>query len=103
MVHHDVPHQLRGRRDKVDAVLPDRLRLIDQPQVGFVEERGRLQCVTGVFPRPTLLVCQPVQFGLDQGEQLLKRSVVSAAPVAQQLRDILLCREGHRPMGRSTP
>ena len=41
---------LRGRRDKVGPALPDRLRVIDQPQVGFVENGGRLQRVAGRAP-----------------------------------------------------
>ena len=89
MVNHDAPHQLRGDRDKVGPALPDRLRVIDQPQIRFVDKRGGLQSVAGALPAH-VMVGQPVQFGLHQREQLLKRSLVSAAPVAEQLGDLLL-------------
>ena len=88
MVNHDAPHQLRGRRDKVASALPDRLRIIDQPQIGFVENGGGLQGVAGTLPAH-VMVGEPVQFGLHQREQLLQRSLVSAAPVAEQLGDLL--------------
>jgi len=79
MVNHDAPHQLRGRRDKVAPALPDRLRIIDQSQVGFVENGGGLQSVARAFPAHVMMGA-PVQFGLHQWEQLLQRAVVSVAP-----------------------
>ena len=88
VVNHDAPHQLRGRRNKVVPVLPERLRVIDQPQVGFVQDRGGLQGVTGTLP-PHVMVGQPVQFGLHQRKQLLQRSLISSAPVTEQLGNLL--------------
>src|SRR6266436_9896590 len=102
MVNHDAPHQLRGRRDKVGAALPERLRIIDQSQVGFVENDGGLQGVAGAFPAH-VMVREPVQFGLHQRKQLLQRSVVSAAPVAEQLGDLLPGGWRRRHTGCSTP
>src|SRR5437773_5467307 len=102
MINHDAPHQLRGRRDKVAPALPDRLRIIDQPQVGFVQNGGGLQGVPGALPAH-VLVGEPVQFGLHQREQLLQRSLVSAAPVAEQLGDLLSRGWGRRQTSCSTP
>src|SRR6266487_6041163 len=102
MVNHDAPHQLRGGRDKVAPTLPDRLRIIDQPQIGFVENGGGLQGVAGAFPAH-IIMCEPVQFGLYQREQLLQRSLVSAAPVAEQLGDLLSRGWGRRHTSCSTP
>ena len=79
MVNHDAPHQLRGRRDKVGSALPDRLRIIDQPQVGFVQNRGSLQSVAGALPAH-VMVSESGQFKLHQREQLLQRSLVSTDP-----------------------
>src|SRR5436190_20533831 len=45
---------------------------------------------------------QPVQFGLHKQNQLFERSLVSAAPVAQQLGDFLLRWRGRRHTGCST-
>src|SRR6266545_1227956 len=102
MVNHDAPHQPRSRCDKVGPALPDRLRIIDQPQIGFVENGGGLQGVAGALPAH-VMVREPVQFGLHQREQLLQRFVVSAAPVAEQLGDLLSRRRGRRHTGCSTP
>src|SRR6478736_7508770 len=81
MVNHDAPHQLRGHCDKVAPALPDRLRIIDQPQVGFVENGGGLLGMPGALTAH-VMVSESMQFGLHQWEQLLQRSRVSAAPVA---------------------
>src|SRR5713101_5373706 len=102
MVNHDAPHQLRGRRDKVGPALPDRLRIINQPQVGFVENGGGLQSVAGALPAH-VVVSEPVQFRLHQRKQLLQRSLVSAAPLAEQLGDLLPRGWGRRHTGCSTP
>src|SRR6266487_3427935 len=102
MVNHDAPHQLRGGRDKVAPTLPDRLRIIDRPQIGFVENGGGLQGVAGAFPAH-VMVRESVQFGLHQREQLLQRSVVAAAPVTEQLGDLLSRGWGRRHTGCSTP
>src|SRR6266496_3834580 len=102
MVNHDAPHQLRGCRDKVAPALPDRLRIIDQPQIGFVENGGGLQGMAGALPAH-VMVGEPVQFRLHQREQLLERSLVSAAPVAEELSDLLARGWGRRHTACSTP
>src|SRR5881409_22674 len=102
MVNHDAPHQLRGRCDIVAPALPDRLRIIDQPQIGFVENGGGLQGVSGALPAH-VMVSEPVQFGLHQREQLLQRSLVSAAPVAEQMGDLWSRGWMRRKRGLSTP
>jgi hypothetical protein len=49
------------------------------------------------------MVRESVQFGLHEREQLLKRSLVSTAPVAEQLGDLLSRGRGRRHTGCSTP
>jgi hypothetical protein len=49
------------------------------------------------------MVRESVQFGLHEREQLLKRSLVSTAPVAEQLGDRLSRGWGRRHTGCSTP
>src|SRR5438477_12702062 len=102
MINHDVPHHLRGRRDKVGPALPDRLDVVDQAQVGFVENGGRLQRVAGPLPAH-VMVGEPVQFRVHQWEQLFQRSLVSVAPLAEQLGDCLLRGSGRRHEGFSPP
>src|SRR6266576_6066359 len=102
MINHDVPHHLRGRRDKVGPALPDRLGVINQSQVGFVENGGRLQRVAGALPTH-VMVGESVQLRMHQREQLPQRSLVSAAPLAEQLGDCLLRGSGRRHEGFSPP
>jgi hypothetical protein len=49
------------------------------------------------------MVGEPVQFGMHQREQLPQRSLVSAAPLAEQLGDRLLRGSGRRHEGFSPP
>jgi hypothetical protein len=42
MVHEDSAHHFGGDSQEVRAVLPVDAILVDQPQVGFMNERGRL-------------------------------------------------------------
>jgi hypothetical protein len=49
------------------------------------------------------MVSEPVQFGLHQREQFLQCSLVAAAPVTEQLGDLLSCGWGRRHTGCSTP
>src|SRR2546430_282228 len=69
--------------------------------MGLVEKRGVWQHVPGAFP-PHIIMRQPVQFGLHKQNQLFERSLVSAAPVAQQLGDLLLRWRRRRHTGCST-
>ena len=68
MVHHDAPHQLGGDREKMRPVLPDRMRLISQTQVGVVHQNGRLQCVSGTL-LAHVVMRQLMQYRLNQGDQ----------------------------------
>src|SRR4029453_2179330 len=45
---HDAPHQLGRESEEVSAVLPVHGSLIDELNVGFVNERGRLEGVTAL-------------------------------------------------------
>ena len=42
-IDEDAPHQASRHRQKVRAVLPVHPLGVDQPQVGLVDERGRLE------------------------------------------------------------
>jgi hypothetical protein len=44
-IHQDVTHQLSGDGEEVSAVLPAHLGSINEPQVGFMDQRRGLQCV----------------------------------------------------------
>ena len=83
MVHEDAAHHFGGHREEVRAVLPTRPILIDEPEVGFVNERGRLEGV--VAPLPAQIGCRaPPQVLVNQLEEIVARLHVATPPGAQQ-------------------
>jgi len=89
MVDENASHDLRRDRKEVRPIGPADVSLIDETDVGFVDECGRLKCVTfslatHVAPR------EPVQFFVNQRIQLVECSLVSAAPLSEQLSDLML-------------
>ena len=68
------------------AILPDDAPLPDEPQVRFVDERGRLKSV--VRPLAAEIGSRaPPQFLVNQGYQLVARVEVALAPRSQQVSD----------------
>jgi hypothetical protein len=49
MIDQDAPHQLGRQGKKVRAIFPVHAVLIDQTQVGLVDQSARLQGVAGIF------------------------------------------------------
>ena len=81
MVHEDSAHHFGGDGQEVRAVLPIDSILVDQPQVGFVNERGRLQGV--VAPFPTQIACRArPQISVNQMEEIVARLDVPTSPGA---------------------
>src|SRR5439155_24277595 len=55
VVHVDEAHSLGRRREKVAVIVPaTRASGADQTQVGFVDQRGRLQCLPRLLLRQLL-------------------------------------------------
>ena len=50
VVNEDEPHQLRGDRKKVRPILPHHAALLDEPEVGLVDQGRWLNGVTRAFP-----------------------------------------------------
>ncbi len=70
-IDQDSPHRLGGRGKKVPATVP-MLGAVptDQPQISFVDQRGRLERLSGLF------FCHPLrgkaaQFAVDERQELL--------------------------------
>jgi hypothetical protein len=61
------------------AVLPVHILLIDQTQIGFVNQRCRLQRVAGSFAAK-IPSRQPMQFLINQRQQFIARGFVAAVP-----------------------
>ena len=80
VIDEDPAHDLRGNAKKVRPIAPPYFTLIDQAQVGFVDERGGLQRVSNrlvskiargeaaefaVHERQQLLDCLTIAFGAE--------------------------------------
>ena len=94
MVHQDAAHGLGGHPEELGPVLPARLALVDQPQVGLVDEGGGLQGVAGVLA-PEVALGLAVQLVVDDGHELVQGGGVTTAPGLEQTRHVV-------PGGRHT-
>jgi len=71
---------------KVGAVLPlNRLRLVDQTQVDFIDQRGRLQGLVAAIPIQ-VHSGKRVQLAVYVRRELVQGRTTPAAPFQQQLR-----------------
>ena len=98
VIHQQPAHHARRHREEVRAVLPVDASLIDQLEVGLVDQRRRRQrmippLTDEIAPRQT---AQLVVNGVHQGAAGRLRAV---APREQQARDIRI--EGHQSWVRS--
>jgi hypothetical protein len=67
----------------VCAILPMDVWLIQQTEIGFVNQRGSLQDISRLSPA-ALLMGQPVEFVVNQRHQLAQRSVIPVTPFLQE-------------------
>ena len=72
------------------AVLPVHLLDVDQPDVGFVDEGGRLQRVAGALVRH-VPARHAAELFMDERYQLLQRGLITTAPVDEQPGDRMRC------------
>jgi hypothetical protein len=87
VIDEDAAHQVRGDREELGAVLPLDPPLIDELQVGLVDEGGGRQGVIGPLPLQ-VAAGQPSQLRVDGVEQDAARALVALAPGDQEPRDI---------------
>ncbi|MNC88002.1 hypothetical protein D3C83_37820 [compost metagenome] len=66
------------------SILPAHVLPVDQPQVGLVDQGGRLQDVPGTLPGH-VATGQAVQLRLDDGRQRLEGAAVPVVPGSEQL------------------
>ena len=83
MVDEDAAHRLRRHRKEMGAVLPLHALVVDQPHVGFVDQRRRLQAVAGALALH-VVVRQAVELVVDDRRQPGERALVPVAPRAEQ-------------------
>ena len=82
MIHHDPPHQPRRDGEEMRAVSPARPLLVDQADIGLVDERRRLERVPGALASQ-LRARQPAQLLVDERHELLARRLTTLAPLEQ--------------------
>ena len=82
-LHQNLPHRERRDGEEVRAVLPVVRVLGDQPDVGFVDERRRLQRLPGLLAAEVRRG-QPAQLVVDERHQLRDGLVVAGSGSREQ-------------------
>ena len=83
MIDQDAAHDRRDRAEEVGAVLPVRMLLPCEPEVGFVHERRGLQRVAGPFARQVARGERP-QLVVHHGHHTVERRSIPAVPRLEQ-------------------
>src|SRR5580765_1818530 len=99
LVDQNTAHHLRGDAEELSAVLPDRSVLIDESQVGFVNQRGWLEGMVWAL-MAKVLGGPPPKFLVHERDQRVTRGDVAFAPGAEQFGHVEIgrthgCRRGH--------
>jgi hypothetical protein len=87
VVDKDAAHGLGGDGEEVRLALPVDARLIDELHVGFVDEGGRLEGVVVAF-LGEVMAGEGAEFIVDEGEEFVSGTTVSAAELFEDLGDI---------------
>src|SRR5206468_1646933 len=87
IIDEDAAHGARGDGEKLRAIGPLRARLVDQPQVGLVNQCGGAERVVGALA-PELVVGDAAQLFVDDGEQPIHGAGVAGPPGKEQIGDV---------------
>jgi hypothetical protein len=88
LVHEDAAHRAGGQAEEVGPVLDPGAPLVDQAQVGLVDEGRRGDQAARPLP-PELAVRQAVERLVDERHQLVERLPAPLAPGDEQSGDVL--------------
>jgi hypothetical protein len=88
VVDQDLPHHARHERKKMRAVRELWLGVLEEFDEGFVDQRCRLQGVTGPLV-PHERPCDPPQLAVDERHQLIKCALFSRAKPLEQAGDLM--------------
>ncbi len=97
LVDEDAPHGDGGGTEEVAAPVPGHARLVDQAQVGFVDQGARLEQVAGTFLAQHARGNRP-HLRVDLRDEFVEGLGLPAMPAVQQLGDV-----GHRHDGKPPP
>src|SRR6266567_3173753 len=78
-----MPHHIGGDREEMRPVAPVDTVNIDQPQIGFIDQRGSLQGIARAGFSP-VAAGNLVQLAVNERDQLLLRGEVAACPGLQE-------------------
>src|ERR1022692_449658 len=84
MINQNAPHQLGRNREKMGAILPLHVLVIHQPHIGFVDQSGGLQAMTGAFSFH-VSSREAMEFAINDGRKAVERGSVSITPGSKQL------------------
>jgi hypothetical protein len=87
-IYEDVSHDLSSKPEEMRAVLPMDITPIDQPHIGFVYERARLEDVACALSGH-VAACYAVQFRVDQGRESVQGRTITVVPGYKQLSDLV--------------
>src|SRR5262245_28285839 len=93
VVYQNAAHQLSRDPEEVCTVLPAHILLINESQVGFVDQRRSLKRMAGSFPTH-VVTRKALQLFMDERNETVKRRLISIPPIHEQLGDI--CWRGRR-------
>ena len=80
VVHEDLAHQARSHSEEMRPALPGRIRLIDEPHIGLVDERRWLQRVPQAF-LAQVAGGKLAEFAVHQGREVIERPLVTFRPL----------------------
>jgi hypothetical protein len=86
VVNQDLPHGGRGHTEEMSPILPCGSRLVSQPKVRLVDQRGRIEGLVTSPPVP-LSAGEPVQLVVDQREELVESAPVPCSQLLEQNTD----------------
>ena len=86
-INQNSPHHSCGNGKEMSPAVPPVRRGFDKSHIRFIDQSRRLKSMLRPLIRHVAL-CQPVQFLVDDGHQLLEGAIVALAPGVKQLRDL---------------
>ena len=86
MIHQDAPHDHSGNSHELRPVPPVDAPLVDEPEIRFVDERGRLERMVSAL-RSHVPGREAAQLRIDQRQHFAMGCLVAVAPLDEQVRN----------------
>ncbi len=83
IIHQDAAHEPSADREEMSTVVPLDVLNVDEPEIGFVDQRGGLQSVAATLVHQAALR-DLAQLRINQDKDSLQSVAISAAPGSQQ-------------------